>query len=112
MSNGKDMIIHLIIVGLIKMKLNEILTSQYFPKPYESSGGNINVKVVSSDYAAKADLKNATGTDKSKLVSKSDLASLNAEVDKVNIVKLVPVPVDLSKVSDVVKNIDKYLKKY
>ena len=43
MSNGKDMIIHLIIVGLIKMKLNEILTSQYFPKPYESSGGDIKM---------------------------------------------------------------------
>ena len=112
MSNGKDVIIHLIIVGLIKTKLNEILTSQYFPKPYESCGGNINVKVVSSDYATKTELKNATGTDKYKLVSKSDLASLNAEVDKVNIVKLVPVPVDLSKLSDVVKNIDKYLKKY
>ena len=36
---------------------------------------------------------------------KSNLASLKTEVDKSDINKLVPVPVDLSKVSDVVKMI-------
>ena len=40
----------------------------------------------------------------SKLAAKSDLASLKAEKDKLDIDKLVPVPVDLSKLSDVVKN--------
>ena len=45
-----------------------------------------------------------TGIDKSKLAAKSDLVSLKAEVDKLDIDKLVPVPVDLSKLSDVVKN--------
>ena len=43
MSNGKAMIIHLI-VGLIKKTLYK--RSQYFLKPYESFGGGINVKVI------------------------------------------------------------------
>ena len=49
-------------------------------------------------------LKMQTGIDKSKLAAKSDLVSLKAEVDKLDIDKLVPVLVDLSKLSDVVKN--------
>ena len=54
MSNGKDMIIHLI-VGLIKTALYKM--SQYFPKPYRTFGGNINVKVDLPNYATKTDLK-------------------------------------------------------
>ena len=77
---------------------------QYFPKPYISFGVNINVKVDLSNYATKADLKNATGVDTSKLAAKSDLASLKAEVDKIDIGKLKTVPVDLSKLSNVVNN--------
>ena len=34
--------------------------SQYFPKPYEPFGGDINVKVDLSNYATKVELKNAT----------------------------------------------------
>ena len=48
-------------------------------------------------------LKNATGIDTSKLASKSDLASLEAEIDKFDIETLKLVTVDLSKLSDVVK---------
>ena len=70
--------------------------SQYFPKPYEPFGGDINVKVDLSNYAIKTDLKNATGTDTSKLASKFDLVSLNAEVDKLDIDKLRNVPNNLS----------------
>ena len=55
-------------------------------------------------YAAKADLKDATGIDTCNFALKSNLASLKTEVDKLDIDKLVPAPVDLSKVSDVVKN--------
>ena len=77
--------------------------SQYFPKPYEPFGGDINVKVDLSNYTAKTDLKNATGVDISKLAAKSDLASLKAEIDKLDIDKLLRVTVDLSKLSDVVK---------
>ena len=57
--------------------------SQYFSKPYELFGENINAKVDLSNYDTKLDLKNATGIDKSKLVAKYDLASLKAEVDRI-----------------------------
>ena len=42
---------------------------QYFPNPYESLAGDVNVKVDLSNYVTKADLKNATGTDTSKLAA-------------------------------------------
>ena len=51
----------------------------------------------------KTDLKNAAGIDTSKRAAKSDLVNLKAEVDKLDIDKLLAVPVDLSKLSDVVK---------
>ena len=41
--------------------------SQYFPKPYEPFGGDINVKVDLSNYVTKTDFKNVTGIDTSKL---------------------------------------------
>ena len=78
--------------------------SQYFPKPFRSFGGKINVKVDLSNYAAKTDLKNVTHVDTSRLALKANLTSLKTEVDKLDIDKLGPVPVDLSKLSDVVKN--------
>ena len=65
---------------------------------------DISVKVDLSNYATKADLKNATGIDTSKLAARSDLVSLKAEVDQLDIEKLIPVSVDLSKLSDGVKN--------
>ena len=37
--------------------------SQYFPKPYEPFGGDINVKVELSNYAANTDLKNVSDVD-------------------------------------------------
>ena len=75
--------------------------SQYFPKPYEPFGGDINVKVDLSNYATKADIKNISHVDTSSFALKSNLASLKTEVDKLDINKLVPVPVDLSKLNDV-----------
>ena len=78
--------------------------SQYFPKPYEPFGGDINVKVGLSNYATKSDIKNITHIDTSSFALKTNLASLKTEVDKLDIDKLVPVPVDLSKLSDAVKN--------
>ena len=78
--------------------------TQYFRKPYKPFGGDINVKTELYNYATKVDLHNATEIDTSKLAGRSDLASLKAEVDKLDIDKLVLVPVDLSKLSGVVKN--------
>ena len=77
---------------------------QYFPKTYKSFGGVINVKVDLPNYATKTDLKNATGVDTSNLAAKSDLASLKAKIDKTDINKLKTVPIDLSKLSNVVNN--------
>ena len=81
------------------MKMN-----QYFPMPFRSFRGNINVKVDLSDYATNIDLKNVTHVDTSSLGLKTNSASLKTEVDKLDIDKLATVPVDLSKLRDVVKN--------
>ena len=78
--------------------------SQYFPKPFRISGGNINVKISLSNYATKSEIKNITHVDTTIFALKTNLASLKTEVDKLDIDKLVPVPVDLNKLSDVVKN--------
>ena len=78
--------------------------SQYFPKPSEPFGGDINVKVDLSNYAIETDTKNISHIDTSSFALKSNLSSLKTEVDKIDIDKLVPVPVDLSKLSDAVKN--------
>ena len=67
--------------------------SQSFPKPFRSFGGNINVKVNLSNYAAKTDLKNVTHVDTSSFALKTNLASLKTEVDKLDTEKLAPVPV-------------------
>ena len=77
--------------------------SRFFPKPFRSFGGNINVKVDLSNYATKADIKNISHVDTSSFALKTNLANLKTEVDKLGIEKLAPVPVDLSKLNDVVK---------
>ena len=73
--------------------------SQYFPKPYEPFGGNINVKVDLSNYATKTDIKNILHVDTSIFALKSNLVSVKIEVGKLDMDKLVPLPVDLSKLS-------------
>ena len=78
--------------------------SQYFPKSYKPFGGSINVKVDLSNYATKADIKNISHVDTSSFALKTNLANLKTDVDKLEIDKLVPVPTDLSKLSNAVKN--------
>ena len=90
MSNGKDMIIYLI-AGLIK-------------KTLVNFGGDINVKVDLSNYATKTYLKNVSHVDVSSFALKSNLACLKTEVDKIDANKFKTVPVDLAKLSNVVKN--------
>ena len=97
--------------------------SEYFQEP-TCLGGTVKVALDLSNYATKADLKNATGVDTSKFVKKVDLANLKSNVDKLDIDKLkhfqtnlcnfkskaykldvdklVPVPFDLSKLRNVV----------
>ena len=78
--------------------------SKYYPKPYKPFGRNIKVKLDISNYATKSDIKNISHVDTSSFALKTNLANLKTEVDKLDIDKLAPVPVDLSKLSDVVKN--------
>ena len=79
--------------------------SQYFPKPFNSHfGDSIKFKTDPSNYATKTDIKNISHVDTSSFALKTNLANLKTEVDKLDIDKLVPIPVDLSKLSDVVKN--------
>ena len=98
---------------------------EYFPKP-KLFLGNVKVELDLSNYATKADLKNAIGVGSSDFAKKTDLANLKSDkdkldiykvknvpsnlsnlkskVDKLDVDKLVCVPVDLCKLSDVVKN--------
>ena len=77
--------------------------STYYP-PYKSSSSNIKVELDVTNYATKTDLKNITHTDVSSFASKTNLAALKAEVDKIDVDKLKTVPDDLAKLSNAVKN--------
>ena len=99
--------------------------SEYFPKP-KSSGVDVKVELDLPNYATKADLKYATVVDTSDFAKKTDLASLKSDVDKLDVDKLknvpgnfrnfkskvdklvvhklVPLPVDLSKLNNVVRS--------
>ena len=78
--------------------------SQYFPTPFRSFGRNINVKADLSNDTTKTDLKNLMHVDASSFALKTNLAILKTEADKLDIDKLVPVSLDLSKLSDIVEN--------
>ena len=75
--------------------------SQYFP-PYKGHIADVKVTLDLTNYATKTDLKNVTHVDTSNFILKTNLASI--EVDKLDIDKLVPVPNDLAKLSNIVKN--------
>ena len=72
--------------------------------PYRSSRSNIKVELDLSNYATKTDLKNVTHVDVGSFASKANLASLKTEVDKIDADKLKTVPVDLAKLSNIVKH--------
>ena len=89
---------------------------EYFPKP-KSLRRRVKVELNLSNYATKANLKNAIGVDTSDFAKRTDLANLNSDVDILDIDKLKNVPsnlrnlkskvdklVNLSKLSDVVKS--------
>ena len=77
--------------------------STYYP-PYKSSSNNIKVELDLTNYATKNDLKNITHVDVSIYASKTNLAALKSEVDKIDVDKLKTTPTDLAKLSNVVKN--------
>ena len=79
------------------------MSSQYYP-PYKSSSNNIKVELDLSNYATKKDINDISHVDVSGFSSKTNLAALKTEVDKIDADKLKPAPVDLAKLSNVVKN--------
>ena len=77
--------------------------SQYYP-PYKSSSNNIKVELDLANYATKTDLKNITHVDVSSFASKTNLAALKTEVDKIDADKLKTTPADLAKLTNAVEN--------
>ena len=75
----------------------------YYP-PFKSSSNNIKVELDLTNYATKADLKNITHVDVSSCASKTNLAALNTEVDKIDVDKLKTTPVDLAKSTNAVEH--------
>ena len=78
------------------------MSSQYFP-PYRGHIADVKVRLDLTNYATKLDLKNLH-VDNSNFALKANLASLKTEFYILDIDKLIPVPVDFSKLSDLVKN--------
>ena len=77
--------------------------SQYYP-PQKSSSNNIKVELDLANHATKTDLKNITHVDVSSFASKTNLAALKTEVDKINADKLKTTPVDLAKLNNAVEH--------
>ena len=75
----------------------------YYP-PYKSSSNNIKVEIGLSNNATKNDLKNITHVDVSSFASKTNLAALKGEVDKIDVDKLKAAPVDLAKLTNAIEN--------
>ena len=72
--------------------------------PYKSSSNNIKVELDLTNYATKTDLKNITHVDLSSFASKTNLAALKMEVDKIDVDKLKTAPFDLAKLTNAVEN--------
>ena len=77
--------------------------SQYYP-PYKNSSNNIKVELDLVNYATKTDLKNITHVDVSSFASKTNLAALKTEVDKIDADKLKTTPADLAKLTNAVEH--------
>ena len=75
----------------------------YYP-PYKSSSSNVKVELNLTNYATKTYLKNSTHVDVSSFASKTNLAALKTEVDKIDVDKLKTTPIDLDRLSNLVKN--------
>ena len=78
------------------------MTSQYF-QPYGNTS-NIKVQLDLTNYPTKDDVKNVTHVDVNSYASKTNLAALKTEVDKLDTEKLKTVPTDLAKLTNAVDN--------
>ena len=77
--------------------------STYYP-PYKSSSNNIKVELDLSNYATKKDINDITHVDVSGFASKTNLAALKTEVDKIDVDNLKTAPTDLAKLTNAVEN--------
>ena len=77
--------------------------TSYYP-PYKSYSNNIKVALDLTNYATKTDLNHITHADTSSFASKTSLAALKTEVDKIDVDKLKPAPTDLAKLTNAVEN--------
>ena len=75
----------------------------YYP-PYKSSSNNVKVELDLTNYATKTDLKNITHVDVSSFASKTKLAALKTEVNKIDTDKLKTTPTDLAKLTNAIEN--------
>ena len=75
----------------------------YYPA-YKNSSNIIKVELDLTSYATKTDLNNITHVGTSSFASKTNLAALKTQVDKIDVDKLKTAPVDLSKLTNAVKN--------
>ena len=74
-----------------------------FYPPYKSSSNNIKVELDLTNYATKTDLKNITHVDVSSFASKTNLAAVKTEVDKIDVDKLKTIPTDSAKLTNAVE---------
>ena len=77
--------------------------SAYYP-PYRSSSNNVKVELDLTNYTTKTDLKNITHVDVSSFASKTNLAALKTEVDKIDADKLKTTPTDLAKLTNSIEH--------
>ena len=75
----------------------------YYP-PYKSSSNNVKEELDLTNYATKTDLKNITHVDVSSFGTKTNLAAVKTEVDKIDTDKLKPAPADLAKLTNAIEN--------
>ena len=75
----------------------------YYP-PYKSSSNNVKVELDLTNYPTKTDLNNITHVDVSSFASKTNLAALKTEVDKIDADKLKTAPTDLAKLTNAIEN--------
>ena len=103
--NIKDLMVKKLLVAFMIKNYKRVYykMSTYYP-PYKSSSNNIKVELDLTNYATKIDLNNITHVDTSSFASKTNLAALKSEVDKIDIDKLKTAPTDLAKLTNAVEN--------